>query len=146
GPEGPLAEGIVDVFERSGLRIMGPSRAASRLESSKAFAKDFMDRHGIPTGHYAIANSAAEAFEALGSGAFGPPESSVVIKADGLAAGKGVIVAPSRADAETAVKELTSGALVAAEAARQIVIEEALEGREVSILLFADGHNYALMP
>lgn len=146
GPESPLAEGIVDTFERAGLRIMGPTRAASRLESSKAFAKDFMLRHGIPTAQYVVANSAAEALDVLSGGTFGPPESPVVVKADGLAAGKGVIVAPSRADAETAVKELASGALVAAEAAQQIVIEEALEGREVSILLFADGHNYALMP
>lgn len=146
GPEGPLAEGIVDAFERSGLQIMGPTRAASRLESSKAFAKDFMRRHRIPTAEYFIANSADEALTALGSGRFGPPDSPVVVKADGLAAGKGVVVAPSRAEAETAVKELASGALVAREAVKQIVIEEALEGREVSILLFADGRDYALMP
>ena len=146
GPEGPLAEGIVDAFELNGLKIMGPTRAASRLESSKAFAKDFMRRHRIPTAEYVIANSADEALTALRSGRFGPPDSPVVVKADGLAAGKGVVVAPSRAEAETAVKELASGALVAAEAAKQIVIEEALEGREVSILLFADGRDYALMP
>lgn len=146
GPEGPLADGIVDAFERAGLEIMGPTQAASRLESSKAFAKDFMRRHRIPTAEYVIANSAAEALTALGSGRFGPADSPVVVKADGLAAGKGVVVAASRAEAETAVKELASGALVAVEAAKQIVIEEALEGREVSILLFADGRDYALMP
>lgn len=146
GPEGPLAEGIVDAFERSGLRIMGPSRASSRLESSKSFAKDFMRRHKIPTADYAVANSSDEALMALRSGRFGPAHSQVVVKADGLAAGKGVVVAPSRADAEIAVKELASGALVAPEAVSQIVIEEALEGREVSILLFADGQDYALMP
>jgi phosphoribosylamine--glycine ligase len=146
GPEGPLAEGIVDTFERSGLKIVGPTRAASRLESSKAFAKDFMRRQGIPTAHYVVANSTAEALRALSSGTFGPPESPVVVKADGLAAGKGVVVASSRAVAELAVKDLASGALVPAEAAQQIVIEEALEGREVSILLFADGRDYALMP
>ncbi len=146
GPEGPLADGIVDEFEHSGLKIIGPSRAAARLESSKSFAKDFMRRHKIPTADYFIANSAAEALGALHSGKFGPPDAAVVIKADGLAAGKGVVVAPSRADAETAIAQLASGNLVAPEAAKQIVIEEALEGREVSILLFADGRDYALMP
>jgi phosphoribosylamine--glycine ligase len=146
GPEGPLADGIVDEFERSGLKIIGPGRAASRLESSKSFAKDFMRRHKIPTADYCIANSAAEALGALHSGKFGPPDAAVVIKADGLAAGKGVVVAPSCVDAEKAVAQLTSGTLVSPEAAKQIVIEEALEGREVSILLFADGRDYALMP
>lgn len=146
GPEGPLADGIVDEFERSGLKIIGPSRAASRLESSKSFAKDFMRRHKIPTADYCIANSAAEALGALRSGKFGPPDAAVVIKADGLAAGKGVVVAPSRADAEKAVAQLASGTLVSPEAAKQIVIEEALAGREVSVLLFADGGDYALMP
>jgi phosphoribosylamine--glycine ligase len=146
GPEGPLAEGIVDAFERSGLKIMGPTRAAARLESSKAFAKDFMSRHGIPTARYVVANSTAEALRALSSGTFGPPEVPVVVKADGLAAGKGVVVASSRAAAQIAVRELASGALVSAAAAHQIVLEETLEGREVSILLFADGNDYALMP
>jgi phosphoribosylamine---glycine ligase len=146
GPEGPLAAGIVDEFERSGLKIVGPGQAASRLESSKSFAKDFMRRHNIPTAQYAIANSAAEALEALRSGRFGPPDVPVVVKADGLAAGKGVVVAPSRLEAERAVAELTSGALVSTDAAKQILIEEALVGREVSILLFADGRDYALMP
>lgn len=146
GPEGPLAEGIVDAFERSGLVIMGPSRAASRLESSKAFAKDFMRRHLIPTADYCTVNSAAEALESLRSGRFGSPDNAVVVKADGLAAGKGVIVAPSRMAAENAVAELTSGSLVSPDAVHQILIEEALMGREVSVLLFADGRDYALMP
>jgi phosphoribosylamine--glycine ligase len=146
GPEGPLAQGIVDTFQSAGLKIMGPTRAAARLESSKAFAKDFMRRQGIPTAHYVVAKSVDQALQALNSGTFGPPESPVVVKADGLAAGKGVIVAPSRTAAELAVKELSAGTLVSSEAAQQIVIEEALEGREVSILLFADGQDYALMP
>ncbi len=146
GPEGPLAEGIVDAFESSGLMIMGPSRAASRLESSKAFAKDFMRRHLIPTADYCTVNSAAEALELLRSGKFGSPDNAVVVKADGLAAGKGVIVAPSRMAAEDAVAELTSGALVSPDAVNQILIEEALLGREVSVLLFSDGRDYALMP
>lgn len=146
GPEGPLAAGIVDEFERHGLRIIGPTRAASRLEASKAFAKDFMRRHGIPTAEYSIANSPDEALAALRSGRFGESGSSVVIKADGLAAGKGVVVAASHKDAERAIAELASGRLVAAEAAKQLLIEEALEGREVSVLLFTDGRDYALMP
>jgi phosphoribosylamine--glycine ligase len=146
GPEVPLADGIVDEFEGHGLRIVGPSRAASRLESSKSFAKDFMRRYRIPTADYCIANSVAEALEALHGGKFGSPDAAVVVKADGLAAGKGVIVAPSRADAEKAVADLAGGILIAPEAAKQILIEEALEGREVSILLFSDGRDYALMP
>lgn len=146
GPEVPLAEGIVDKFERSGLRIVGPSAAASRLESSKGFAKDFMRRHQIPTADYFIARSEAEALESLRSGRFGSADSAVVVKADGLAAGKGVIVAPSHMAAEQAVAALRGGALVSPDAVTQIVIEEALQGREVSVLLFSDGRDYALMP
>jgi len=146
GPEAPLADGIVDEFERHGLAIVGPSEAASRLESSKAFAKDFMSRHRIPTADYCVVRSVGEAEKTLGSGAFGPAASSVVVKADGLAAGKGVIVANSRAEAEEAVRMLFSGELVGAEAARQVLIEEALYGTEASLLLFADGQDYALMP
>ena len=146
GPEAPLANGIVDDFQNNGLKIIGPSRAAARLESSKAFAKDFMRRRQIPTADYAIANSGDAALQELRSGRFGNADGPIVVKADGLAAGKGVIVAASRAEAERAVTELLSGTLVAPEAATQILIEEALEGREVSILLFADGTDYALMP
>lgn len=146
GPEAPLAEGIVDEFERHGLKIMGPSRAASRLESSKAFAKDFMRRHNIPTAEYRVANSPDEARAALRSGRFGPPDSAVVVKADGLAGGKGVVVASSHREAEKAIADLTTGNLVTPDAAKHILIEEALEGREVSVLLFADGRDYALMP
>jgi phosphoribosylamine--glycine ligase len=146
GPEAPLAAGIVDEFERAGLKIMGPGRAAARLESSKSFAKDFMRRHQIPTADYVIANSAEEALDALRSGRFGSPDRAVVIKADGLAAGKGVIVASSRPEAEAAIAELISGNLVSSEAAEKLLIEEALLGTEVSVLLFSDGRNYALMP
>lgn len=146
GPEGPLAEGIVDRFELSGLKIMGPTREASRLESSKAFAKEFMRRHQIPTADYCIVTSATEALETLRSGRFGSSDAAVVVKADGLAAGKGVIVASSRAAAEDAIKELTSGALVSADAVGRILLEEALQGSEVSVLLFSDGKDYALMP
>ena len=146
GPEAPLAAGIVDEFESRGLTIVGPSRLAARLEASKAFAKEFMARHAIPTARFRIADSAAKAMEILGSGEFGQPDSAVVVKADGLAAGKGVVVAPTRHAAEQAVRELLDGSLVEPEAAEQILIEEALRGREVSLLLFSDGRDYALMP
>jgi phosphoribosylamine--glycine ligase len=146
GSEAPLAAGIVDEFERRGLAIAGASRAAARLESSKAFAKDFMARHRVPTARYKIASSIAEAQRILDSGEFGGEASPLVVKADGLAAGKGVIVARSRAEAKSAVNVLMEGGLVGAEAARRLVIEEALDGREASLLLFADGRDYALMP
>ena len=146
GPEAPLADGIVDEFERHRLAIVGPSQAASRLESSKVFAKDFMARHNIPTAEYRVVSSAGEAEEILRSGAFGTAASRAVVKADGLAAGKGVIVASSRAEAEESARMLMSGELVGVEAARQVVIEEALCGIEASLLLFADGRDYALMP
>jgi phosphoribosylamine--glycine ligase len=145
GPEAPLAAGIVDEFERRGLRIVGPGRAAARLESSKAFAKDFMRRHQIPTARYRIASAADEALGILRSGEFGGEAAPVVVKADGLAAGKGVIVAASRSEAIKAVEDLVGGA-VNADAARRIIIEEALPGREVSLLLFSDGKDFRLMP
>ena len=146
GGEAPLAAGIVDLFTNRGLAISGASMAAARLESSKAFAKDFMARHKIPTARYRIATSAREAREILRSGEFGLDQAPVVIKADGLAAGKGVVVARSHAEAERAVEDLMVGHGVGPGAASRIVIEEALEGPEASMLLFADGRDYALMP
>jgi phosphoribosylamine--glycine ligase len=146
GGETALALGIADEFEKRGLKIVGASRAAARLESSKVFAKEFMSRHNIPTARFRTAGSAAEAKEILRGGEFGGDDSPVVIKADGLAAGKGVVVAKNRAEAARAVDEIMSGRLVSKEAAEKIVLEEALTGKEVSLLLFADGKNYALMP
>src|SRR5689334_12802471 len=102
GPEVPLAAGIVDYFRERGLRIVGPTAAAARLEGSKIFAKDFMARHRIPTAAYRVAEGPEEAIQCLRSGAFG--SDPVVIKADGLAAGKGVVVASNRAEAEKAVE------------------------------------------
>ena len=144
GPEAPLVSGIVDLFTRRGLRIVGPSAAAARLEGSKIFAKDFMARHGIPTAAYRTAEGPEDAIECLRSGAFGA--GPVVIKADGLAAGKGVVVASDRAEAEKAVEELMIQHVAGSEAAQRVVIEEALVGREASLLLFADGRDYVLMP
>lgn len=146
GPEAPLAAGIVDAFESHRLAIVGPSRAASRLESSKVFAKQFMSRHKIPTADFRVVGSLSEAREVLQSGFFGSDASPTVVKADGLAAGKGVVVANSRTEAEQAVTELVSGSLVDSDAAKQIVLEQTLVGIEASVLLFADGRDYALMP
>jgi len=145
GPEAPLAEGMVDLFEQRGLKIVGPTSAAARLESSKAFAKDFMRRHSIPTARYRVATSFDEAKQVLNSGEFGDAGNSVIIKADGLAAGKGVFVAADRRQALIAVDKLRNGA-AGPDAARKIVIEQALTGPEVSVLLFSDGKDYRLMP
>src|SRR5437763_8555186 len=145
GPEAPLAAGLVDAFEDRGLKVVGPRSEAARLESSKAFAKDFMARHSIPTARYRVATSLDEGEAILHSGEFGDQNGSVVIKADGLAAGKGVFVASDREEAFAALNELRSG-VVGAEAARRIIIEERLTGPEVSVLMFSDGQDYRLMP
>jgi phosphoribosylamine---glycine ligase len=144
GPEAPLVSGVVDQFSQHGLRIVGPNTAAARLEGSKIFAKDFMARHRIPTAAFRVAESPEDAIAALRSGEFGV--GSVVIKADGLAAGKGVVVASNRAEAEQAVEDLMINHVAGRDAAQRVVIEEALTGREASLLVFADGRNYVLMP
>jgi phosphoribosylamine--glycine ligase len=144
GGETSLALGISDQFEGRGLKVIGPSREGAHLESSKSFAKDFMARHGIPTANYAIAHSAAFAIDELESGDFGDADTPVVVKADGLAAGKGVIVAQNRAEAVAAIKDLEN--LVGAGAAAKTVLEECLVGKEVSLLMFVDGEDFALMP
>jgi phosphoribosylamine--glycine ligase len=146
GPEAPLASGIVDQFTERGLRIVGPSRSGSRLEGSKIFAKDFMTRHQIPTAAYRVAESPEQAIELVRSGAFGAAESPVVIKADGLAAGKGVVVAANRSEAEKAIEDLMVHHVAGRDAAERILIEEALIGTEASLLVFADGRDYAVMP
>lgn len=143
GGEAPLAAGIVDEFSRRGLLIAGPDRQSARLESSKAFAKEFMTRHGIPTAAYRIAATAGEAKEVLGDGSFDPGGRGVVVKADGLAAGKGVTVAESLQEAERAVQELVAAG---GSGQQRLVIEERLEGREASVLIFSDGTDYAVMP
>ncbi|MCY7375751.1 MAG: phosphoribosylamine--glycine ligase [Pyrinomonadaceae bacterium] len=144
GGETSLALGIVDEFEKRNLKIIGVNQQAARLEASKSFAKDFMARHRIPTAEYRTADSPREAIEILESGKFGDENSPVVVKADGLAAGKGVIVAENRRQAAQAINDLEN--LVGKEAVEKIVLEECLIGREVSLLMFADGDNFALMP
>jgi phosphoribosylamine--glycine ligase len=138
GGESTLAAGAADEFARRGLAFAGASQAAAQLESSKAFAKDFMARHGIPTAQYRVAVDADDAIRVLRRDVFGDKDAPVVIKLDGLAAGKGVVVARNRAEAEAAVHELAPGG--------RLVLEEALIGREVSLLVFADGKDYAVMP
>ena len=144
GGETSLALGVVDEFERRGLSIIGPRSEAARLEASKSFAKDFMARHEIPTANFVTAHSASFAALMLESGDFGGEDSPVVVKADGLAAGKGVVVAKNRKEAIAACNEMES--LVGNAAAEKIVLEECLVGRELSLLMFVDGENFALMP
>lgn len=144
GGEAPLALGIVDEFEARGLKIIGPCREAAKLEASKSFAKDFMARHGVPTAKFTTSHSAAFAILELESGDFGNVDTPVVVKADGLAAGKGVVVAKNRAEAMAAINDMAS--LVGTAAAEKIVLEECLVGREVSLLMFVDGEDFALMP
>ncbi|HEV3468726.1 MAG TPA: phosphoribosylamine--glycine ligase [Pyrinomonadaceae bacterium] len=146
GGEAALAAGLADEFEGRGLRVAGPRRAAARLESSKAFAKEFMLRHGVPTARHRVAASPAEAREILRGGEFGAAGAGVVVKADGLAAGKGVVVARTREEAEAAVAEMMEGGRVGSEAAARVVIEEALTGPEASLLLWTDGKDFVLMP
>ena len=146
GPEAPLAAGIVDHFASERLAVVGPTAAAAKLESSKVFAKDFMARHLVPTATYKSAQAPAEALVHLRSGLFGSASMPVVVKADGLAAGKGVIIASSHAEAEAAIEDLMVKHLAGRDAATSVVLEEALSGTEVSLLLFADGKDYVIMP
>lgn len=135
GPEVPLALGVVDEFRRRGFRIFGPTAAAARLESSKIFAKEFMQRHRIPTAHFAICTTPNEIKEALPH--FGTP---IVVKADGLAAGKGVIIAQSREEASAVANEMLAGKMVG-EAGARVVLEQHLEGEELSFLVVSDGER-----
>lgn len=141
GGETALVAGIVDRFVSEGLRIIGPTSEAARLEGSKVFSKQFMVRHGIPTAGFEVASSIEEA-KALLNAKF--QDRGSVIKADGLAAGKGVVVCRDIDEALSAVDGLSS--IAGEEACNQILIEDRLVGREVSILLFSDGDSYRLMP
>lgn len=140
GPDDALAAGVVDAFQKAGLKIFGPPAAAARLESSKAFAKEFMQRHGIPTADYREFTDCAEALDFCRSAKY-----PLVVKADGLALGKGVIIAQNLAEAEGAVRMcLEDGAFGAA--GKRIVVEEFLEGVECSIHALVDGSSYLLLP
>ena len=133
GPEGPLVAGVVDRFRAAGQRIFGPTAAAAQLEGSKAFAKDFLARHGIPTAHYAVFTELDPALAYLQQ--VGAP---IVVKADGLAAGKGVIVAMTLAEAEDAVRDMLAGNAFG-DAGSRVVIEEFLDGEEASFISMVDG-------
>jgi len=135
GPELPLQLGVVDEFTRHGYRIFGPTQAAARLESSKSFAKEFMQRYHIPTAHYAICNSMGDVGDALPH--FHMP---VVVKADGLAAGKGVVICKSKEEASATAAEMLSGKMLG-DAGSRVVIEECLTGEELSFLAVSDGER-----
>jgi phosphoribosylamine--glycine ligase len=139
GPELPLSLGVVDELERRGFRVFGPTQAAARLETSKAFAKEFMRRHEIPTAAYAVCTTLDEVREELPR--FAVP---LVVKADGLAAGKGVVICATHAEAERAAAEMFSGSMLGT-AETEVVIEEFLVGEEVSFFALCDGkHAVAL--
>ena len=138
GPELPLSLGIVDTFAPRGLKIFGPTRAAAALEWSKAFAKDFMARHGVPTAKFVTCASAEDALAVLAAGTFGYP---VVLKADGLAAGKGVVIAEDRASAEDAVRAAMVDRRFG-DAGERLVVEEFMTGPEVSYFVLADGTEF----
>ena len=137
GPELPLQLGVVDEFTARRWPIFGPTKAAAQLETSKSFAKEFMQRHRIPTSHYAICDSGSEIKEALGR--FGTP---VVVKADGLAAGKGVVICSTKDEAASTATEMLSGKMLG-EAGARVVIEECLKGDELSFLVISDGERVA---
>ncbi len=139
GPEQPLAAGVVDEFRAHGLRIFGPTQAAAQLESSKAFSKAFMQRHGIPTAAHETFSDAAAAHAYVD--AQGAP---IVVKADGLAAGKGVVVAQSVAEAHAAIDDMLGGNTLGVahnEGGARVVIEEFLHGEEASFIVLCDGKN-----
>ena len=137
GPELPLSLGVVDEFVRRGLKIFGPTQTAAQLESSKSFAKEFMQRYNIPTAHYAVCTSEEDARRSLGL--FSTP---VVVKADGLAAGKGVVIAQTKEEAATTAGSMFSGKLLGSPVSR-VVLEEFLQGDEISFLVLSDGERVA---
>jgi len=137
GPELPLMLGVVDEFTGRGWRTFGPSKAAAQLETSKSFAKEFLQRHHIPSAHYAICNTADEVRSALPH--FHAP---LVVKADGLAAGKGVVIAKTKEEASAVAEEMLSGKMLGAAGAR-VVLEEFLQGEELSFLVVSDGERIA---
>ena len=139
GPEAPLVAGVVDRFRAAGLRCFGPRAIAAQLEGSKAFSKDFLQRHNIPTARYAVFTEVERALAHVRKHPV-----PIVIKADGLAAGKGVVVALTRGDAEQAVRDML-GAHAFGKASARVVIEDFLEGEEASYIVISDGRHYLPM-
>jgi phosphoribosylamine---glycine ligase len=141
GPELPLSRGVADVFTAAGRPIVGPTRAAARLESSKSFAKGFMARHRVPTAAFYVCESSADALKVIQRGQFGYP---LVLKADGLAAGKGVVIAEDRETAEATVRSMMVERRFG-EAGDRVVLEEFLAGQEASYFVLADGTNFVTL-
>lgn len=135
GPESPLADGIVDIFRTAGLKIFGPTKKAAQLEASKIFSKTFMQRHGIPTAAYASFDNPSEAHHYIEQ-----KEAPIIIKANGLAAGKGVVIATTRAEAHEAIDTMLVENKLG-EAGTQILVEDYLEGEEASFIVMSDGRN-----
>jgi len=140
GPEAPLVAGIVDLFEERGLKIFGPSAKAAQLEGSKIFMKNFLARHNVPTAKYIETDSIEEAYKFIMS-----LEAPIVVKADGLCGGKGVIIAQNHNEAKKAAGEMLSGDSFG-DAGKSIVIEEFLDGYELSVFALCDGEDYVVLP
>lgn len=140
GPEAPLSSGIVDVFKKHSLKIFGPSKKAAKLESSKAFMKNVLAKYGIPTAKYIETTSEAEAFAFIDA-----LEGKVVVKADGLCAGKGVVICDTKDEAKEAAKNMLNGDSFG-DAGKKVVIEEFLDGFELSVFALSDGKNYKILP
>ena len=139
GPEAPLVAGVTDAFEKEGLKIFGPSKAGAQLEGAKSFTKDFLKRHNIPTAAYEVFTKTDAAVEYIK--AQGAP---IVIKADGLAAGKGVLILPTLEEAKKELGEMLNGMFGASSAT--VVIEEFLSGIECSVFVLTDGNSYKVLP
>ena len=140
GPEAPLCLGVTDALEAEGIKVFGPCEAAARLEGSKAFSKEVMEAAGVPTARFRVYTDSETAIEELAT--FGFP---VVIKADGLAAGKGVVIAQTQAEAEAAIRDMLDGGRFGA-AGAEIVVEEFLDGEEASVFALCDGEHVVLLP
>ncbi|MGM0533728.1 MAG: phosphoribosylamine--glycine ligase [Campylobacterota bacterium] len=140
GPEAPLVGGIVDIFKSHGLNVFGPSAKAARLEGSKSYMKNFLQRHGIPTARYVQTDEYTKACEFIDT-----LDAPIVVKADGLCGGKGVIIARSRREAKDSAKEMLSGDAFG-DAGTSIVVEEFLDGYELSMFAICDGSDYVLLP
>lgn len=140
GPEAPLVDGVVDIFKEQGLTIFGPSKEAAQLEGSKVYMKNFLAKYNIPTARYIETESIEEAFKFTDS--LGTP---IVVKADGLCAGKGVIIAQSHDEAKVAISEMLSGKSFG-DAGKKVIIEEFLDGYELSMFAVCDGDDYILLP
>jgi len=141
GPEQPLVDGIVDVFKKHNLTIFGPSKDAARLEGSKVYMKNFLKKYNIPTAKYIETSNKEEAFEFIDN----MEKLPIVVKADGLCAGKGVIIAESKEDAKKTVEDMLSGKAFG-EAGKKVIVEEFLDGFELSMFAICDGKDFVLLP